>query len=326
MQFLELPKQPDQTRGCTNMTQLPKLRTGQLRQERGYIVPADGIEIPFGLLEGLEPGPCLLVTGGVHGSEFCSIEAASRLLRLDPNGIRGTLLVLPILNVRGFHTRSIAVMPEDGKNLNRAFPGRADGSVSERLANWLVSSVFPQVDAYLDLHGGDLCESLTPFTIFPENSEPSANLARAFGLPFMAAGKMVGQCIGGASAVGVPSIIAEVSGNGLWNEAGVTQLIHGVSRVMAHLGILKENAPRAEHIPQRVDYWGVKSPVDGFWYPAKKAGDTFVLNEVLGEIRNVFGEVMASVRAEKPGLVLYGLTSLSVNKGDSLFGIGTPLA
>jgi predicted deacylase len=307
------------------MTQLPKLRAGHLRKEQGYIKPVDGIEIPFRLIEGSEPGPCLLVTGGVHGSEFCSIEAASRLLKLDPDQIRGTLLVLPILNVRAFHARSIAVMPEDGKNLNRMFPGRADGSESERLANWLVSCVFPHVDAYLDLHGGDLCESLTPFTVFPETSEASLALARAFGLPIMAGASLSGSgtCIGGASALGVPSIIAEVSGNGLWNEASVALLINGVSRVMGHLGMLKEDAPQARQAPDRVVYWSLGAPVDGFWYPAKKASDAVAVNEVLGEIRDVFGEVLATIRSEKAGLVLYHLSSLSVNKGESLFGMGT---
>ena len=117
------------------MTDLPELRTGRAQREHGHIRPVHDIEIPFGIVEGAEPGPCLLVTAGVHGSEFCSIEAALRVMRMDPERIKGTLLVLPILNVQGFRRRSIYVMPEDGRNLNRMFPGRHDGSTSERLAH-----------------------------------------------------------------------------------------------------------------------------------------------------------------------------------------------
>src|SRR3954470_21905787 len=110
------------------MNALPALRTGQPRTTRGFVRPHPDLELPFGIIEGAQDGPCLLVTAGVHGSEFCSIEAALRLLKLPPEEIRGTLLVLPILNVQGFRKRSIYVVPEDGKNLNRVFPGHVDGT------------------------------------------------------------------------------------------------------------------------------------------------------------------------------------------------------
>ena len=165
------------------MIGLPELRAGRMRREQGFCHPVEGLELPFGLLEGPEPGPVLLVTAGVHGAEYCSIEAALRLLRIDPAILRGTLLVLPILNGGGFRARSIYVMPEDGRNLNRMFPGRPDGTASEKLAHWLVTAVYPRADAYLDLHGGDLSEALVPFSLFPSGSAASETLAGVFGLP-----------------------------------------------------------------------------------------------------------------------------------------------
>jgi predicted deacylase len=196
------------------MQTLPQLRTGRPRIEQGTVQPVENVRIPFGIIEGIEPGPCLLVTAGVHGSEYCSIEAAVRLLQMKPEQIRGTLVVLPILNIQGFHKRSIYVMPEDGKNLNRMFPGKPDGTVSERLAHWLVTSVYPQADAYLDLHGGDLDESLSPFTLFPSGCDKLRRLATAFGLPVAAGGE--GYTINAPRRIGVPSLLPEVSGNGLW--------------------------------------------------------------------------------------------------------------
>ena len=183
---------------------LPDLRTGHPRKEHGHIRPIPDVEIPFGLIRGAAPGPCLLVTAGVHGSEFCSIEAALRCLHFEPDRIRGTVLVLPILNVQGFSRRSIYVMPEDGKNLNRMFPGGADGTTSERLAHWLVGDVYPKVDAYLDLHGGDLDESLSPFSLFPQDSPASETLARVFGLPVAVAAGGEGYTINAAGRLGVP--------------------------------------------------------------------------------------------------------------------------
>ncbi len=308
------------------MNDLPEFRTGRPRREQGFCRPAEGLELPFGLVEGPEPGPCLLVTAGVHGSEYCSIETALRLLRRDPGGIRGTLLILPILNVQGFRQRSIYVMPQDCKNLNRMFPGRPDGSLSERLAHWLVTRVYPRVDAYLDLHGGDLDESLVPFSLFPSGSEASKTLARAFGLPIAVAAGGEGYTINAAGRLGIPSLLAEVGGNGLWDDAGVAQMSDGVERVMRHIGMItREVAPPPQDEPQFVTMWVPSAPLDGLWYPSKELSMPVEAGEPLGEIRDMFGNVLASIRSEKAGFVLYRLTSLAVNKGEALLGVGTPL-
>ncbi len=220
------------------MNALPAFRTGAPRVEQGYVQPLEGIDIPFTVIEGAMPGPVLLVTAGVHASEFCSIEAAVRLQQTRPEDIKGTLVILPILNLQGFRKRSIYIMPEDGKNLNRMFPGKPDGTLSERFANWLTSEVFPHADCYLDLHGGDLDESLMPFTIYPRHSEPSRALAIAFGLPIAIASEGKTHSISGASGLGIPSLLPEMSGNGLWGDDTVGELTAGIDRIMKHLGMI----------------------------------------------------------------------------------------
>lgn len=306
---------------------LPPLRAGKARAEHSYIRPVEGVEIPFVIIEGAELGPCLLVTAGVHGSEYCSIEAAIRLSKTKPAEIKGTLLILPILNVQGFRKRSIYVMPEDGKNLNRMFPGKPDGTTSERLAYWLTSTVYPQADAYMDLHGGDLDESLAPFTLFPNGCEKSKALATIFGTPLAIAAGGEGYTINAAYKVGVPSILPEVSGNGLWNEETVGEMMAGIWRVMHHLGMITVPVKPAPHaIPNFVTMWVPSAPADGLWYAAKEISESVAVGDVLGEIKDVFGTVLATIRSEKDGIVLYRLTSLSVNKGEALLGVGTPLA
>ena len=308
------------------MDALPILRTGHPRTEHGFIRPIDGVEIPFGIVEGDKPGPCLLVTAGVHAAEYCSIEAALRLLKRSPAGLAGTILVLPILNIAGFRRRSIYVMPEDGRNLNRMFPGKPDGSVSERLADWLVTKVYPQADAYLDLHGGDLNEALQPFSLFPSGSEASKALAIAFGLPVAVSAGGEGYTINAAGRLGVPSIIAEVGGNGVWDEAGVDQMTAGIDRVLHHLGMAAPSGRPLPAAPTRiVTMWVPAATVDGLWYPSKQLGDAVAAGDVLGEIRDVFGTVLETVKARDDGSLLYALSSLAVNRGEALLGTGTPL-
>ena len=357
------------------MLTLFPFRTGNARREQGTCTPVPGLDLPFTVIEGAEPGPTLLVTAGVHGSEFCSIEAALRLARLASEELRGTLVVLPLLNPGGFRARSVYVMPEDGKNLNRMFPGHPDGTLSEQLAHWLVTAVYPQVDAYLDLHGGDLDESLAPFSLYPRIGtaakrwrpatnlphaeeppraasrstqgpacfetpalrapqhdggwsvrEASKALAAVFGLPVAVEAGGEGYTINAAGQLGIPSVIAEVGGNGLWDEAGVAALTDGAFRIMRHLGMIDREVPPAPGpAPRFVSMWVPPAPVTGLWYPAVDIEETVAVGALLGEIRDVFGEVLARVRSERAGAILYRLTSLSVNAGEALLGVGSPL-
>jgi hypothetical protein len=305
---------------------LPPFRTGKMRIESGYVQPIDELSLPFSIIEGAVPGPCLLVTAGVHASEYCSIEAAVRLMKTDPEALKGTLVVLPILNAQGFRKRSIYVMPEDGKNLNRMFPGKPNGSTSERLAHWLVTELYPKVDAYVDLHGGDLDESLTPFTIYPGACDRSKELAEVFGLPVAIASTNHGNTVNAAARLGIPSILPEVSGNGLWDEDTVGVMMAGVERIMYHLGMVDSPVkPPPSTEPEHVTMWVPASPADGLWYPAKELMEPTSRGDVLGEIRDVFGSVLATVHSEKEGFIVYQLTSLAVNKGEALLGVGTPI-
>jgi len=247
-------------------------------------------------------------------------------MQTNPAEIKGTLLILPILNVEGFHKRSIYVMPQDGKNLNRMFPGKPDGTTGERLAHWLVTSVYPLADAYIDLHGGDLDEGLAPFTIFPAGCEKSQALAAVFGIPVAVAAGGSGYTIDAAHRLGIPSILPEVSGNGLWSEDTVSLLTDGIRRVMRTLGMVAGDVEEAPQKPlEVVTMWVPTASRTGLWYPRKELSEAVAKGDLLGEIRNVFGEVLASIHSEKDGFILYGLTSLSVNQGEALLGVGTPV-
>lgn len=304
------------------MPSLPPLRTGAPRRERGMIKVDAELELPFGIVEGAKDGPCLLVTAGIHGSEFCSIEAALRLLATDPSTLSGTLLVLPIVNLAAFWKRSIYVVPADGKNLNRVFPGRADGSASERLAHWLVGEAFPKADAYVDLHGGDLNEALIPFSLFREGDQRSEALARTFGLPIAVASSYEGFTIAAASMRGVPSIIAEVGGNGLWDDASVGELSQGLGRVMHSLGMIGQGPPAAG-ATSLMTLTFISSPRQGLWYPYQRIGAPVAVNQALGEIRSLAGERECTITSPAAGSVLFQMTSLSVNEGEALLGVTT---
>src|SRR5215510_11551598 len=145
--------------------------------------------IPITVFHGSQPGPTLALIAGNHGYEYTPIIALQRLgLRLDPSRMSGTLLLVHVANMPSFLKRTIYYSPVDGKNLNRVYPGKADGTVSERIAYQITKEVIERADYVLDIHCGDGNESLRPYSYWDvkaggkEVVEKSRQLALAFGL------------------------------------------------------------------------------------------------------------------------------------------------
>ena len=117
--------------------------------------------MPVTLVNGTHDGVTLLVTAGIHGGEYPGIEAAIRFAAgLEPIEVSGQVILMPLVSPEAFHARVQYVLPSDGKNVNRQFPGRALGTASERIAYTVVSEVARQTDAWIDLRGGDIHEAL----------------------------------------------------------------------------------------------------------------------------------------------------------------------
>jgi len=147
-----------------------------------------GIGVPVIELTGREDGPRLTVLAGVHGCEYAPMAAVRRWTReLAERDIRGSVLAVPVLNVPAFRGRSPFVTPDDGKNLNRCFPGDPAGTVSERLAHATFAQLITGSDAVVDVHAGDMVEALEPFTLYDAGpSEAGAlRLATAYGLGYV---------------------------------------------------------------------------------------------------------------------------------------------
>jgi predicted deacylase len=209
---------------------------------------------------GAKPGPVLFVNAGVHGGEYPAIEAVIRLGKtLDPKNISGTLILMPVLNLPAFRTRTPFVCPIDNVNPNRVFPGDPLGSYSEQMTHALVNEFVVHADAYIDLHGGDIPEALVPFVICRSEAgladfksrdvaARSKQIAMAFGLSYvLTVGKPVQPAKGlssyaAAAEKGIPAVLAEAGGVGQMHEDAVALLVHGVINVMRHLEMVESVA------------------------------------------------------------------------------------
>jgi predicted deacylase len=209
-------------------------------------------------ITGAKPGPVLFVNAGVHGGEYPAIEAVIRLSNtLDPKKIAGTVILMPVMNLPAFRTRTPFVCPIDNVNPNRVFPGHPTGSYSEQMTHALINDFVVHADAYIDLHGGDIPEALVPFVICRSEAgladskahdvaTRSKEMALAFDLPYvLTVSKPVqpskGQSSYAAAAEkGIPSILAEAGGVGQMQEDAVALLVNGVANVMRHLGMIDD--------------------------------------------------------------------------------------
>jgi predicted deacylase len=313
-----------------------ELRVGALTAARGQTT--SGIhslklqdrttDLPVFLVNGQTDGPTLVVTGGVHGAEYASIEAALRLGRtLDPAKLHGRVIIVPVVDMPAFKARSIYICPIDGKNPNRFFPGSPTGTAAEQLDDWLFQNVIRQGNYYVDLHGGDLNEALVPFTLFQKFGnekvdQASLEMAKVFGIRYLVSSEVKGSTTSAAAMAGIPGILAESGGQGVWREEHIAAHTNGLDRLMRHLGM--SDGPKPEPLPTQVmsQFAWLSSEHDGYYYSKVQVGEQVHKGQDLGHVADFTGKVLQPIPATIDGTVLFLVSSLAMNKGDPLLSIG----
>jgi len=308
---------------------------GSLRAEPGtkvtgfLDVPGAAIRMPVTVAQGAAPGPVLSITAGVHGGEYPGIEAAIRTAAaLDPAVLRGTVIVVHIVDVPAFQGRNIYICPLDGKNPNRVFPGNPAGTVSERLAHTLFTQVISRADFYVDLHGGDINEALVPFTIVAETGDSALDgkamaLAKVYGIPYVLRGRVGGSAHAAAAQRGIPAILPEAGGQGLLDEEALELHLRGVRNVMRHVKVVPGDPEPVEAATVLQAFHWVTSEHTGLFHPAVVPGDRVVEGQQVGETQDYFGRRLAEIRSPAKGIVLFTVTTPATNPGDPLFAVGS---
>jgi predicted deacylase len=296
-----------------------------------------GWDFPYVAVHGARPGQAVVITAGYHGSEYPSIDAVVRLgASLDPAVVSGQVLCLPVMNPTAFWGRMAYLTPVDGLNLNRVFPGKPLGSFSERVAYQSFARAIGRADAYVDLHGGDLPESLLPFSVWFASGERDVDarsraMAEAFGSPHVIAQSdaltpVIGQAFTVAAKRGIPSIIAEDGDAGMHQPEASDRLLFGLENVLRHLAVLPGGAhptPPARHFARSVSFF---SPVAGFFKATARLGDEIAAGQNLGRLTDFFGATLAEVTAPVAGKLLYLIVNPAIAKDGILGSIGVDRA
>lgn len=286
----------------------------------------EGRSVEMTVIRGCREGKQLVVTAGMHGCEYVGILAARQLARtLKPDQVAGTVVILPLLNEEGFLQGQKQIMPEDGENLNRCFPGDAAAGPTRRFAAAIEKRLYPDTDFLLDLHGGDIHEKLTPLVFYPaegKTAEAAETAAKRLSAAYRVASWASNGLYSRANALGIPALLLERGCRGQWSEEEVRETEEDVRSLMRHLGILDgedREGLNQQEIGQAAYH---EAEADGFWFPKRRAGEAVKQGEAVGELRRLDGSLIRKLTADADGAVLYHTVALGVKQGDPLTAVG----
>ncbi len=291
-----------------------------------------GFDVPVVEVTGSD-GPRLTVISGVHGCEYSSMAGVRKWLAgLGSLDLRGTVVVVPVLNLPAFEARSPFVIPEDGKNLNRYFPGDASGTLTERFAHDVFAKLIAGSDAVIDAHCGDQPEALEPFALYDAGAaqERALGLAQAYGLGYIirqepGPDRPIGGTLSSAVAeLGIPAITAEAGGCGIIEADKVAMHVRGLNRVLASLGMADTDEPPTVAEPVRLSQFiWLRSEHGGWWEPVVAAGESVAEGQLLGTLTSLDGvEERQRVVAPTAGLPIFITISPATEPGGLLLGLG----
>jgi len=304
-------------------------------KQRGFITvgetPMGPIQFPLVIISGTKPGPKLCITAGVHATEYPAIDALLRTItELDPATLAGTVIAVPVVNSMMFRTRSPFLSPIDGLNLNRTFPGSADGTISETLAHILLNEVVMQADFHIDCHGGDLPELLLPYCGYPmqgkrEVDEHGEAMARLYSPRIVALYRegsalppTKGSLVNEAARRGIPAILTESGCAGGLDPAHVEIHRNGTRNVMRYLKMIPGEPVIYGDRMVAKDQFVVSARRGGLLRLAIAVGDELKKGDLIAEVCDVFGETVEKITAPRDGIARIIWTPKAVNTGEPI--------
>jgi predicted deacylase len=309
----------------------------------GYLEVPAGVDpatnIPVVVVNGAKPGKVLALVSGAHGTEYTSIIAIERLIdALDPAQISGIVILVPLVNIASFEQKVPHVNPIDNKSMNRFYPGKADGTQTERASFLITKQIIDRCDYLIDYHGGDLDENLRPYAYWGPTGHDaqdriSKEMVLAFGLDHIiiwrerptdpAATRYLDNT---ASVHGKPSIVVEAGHAGTTETDDIALLVNGTLSTMRTLKLLPGDPHPIENpvwLDKIVDVLGEQL---GIFYPLVKRGAYVEAGMKLGYVTDFYGKIVAEPRAPVAGVILHVNALPTLRKGDNIANIGVVAA
>ena len=310
------------------------------RGERAYgalVVPAgsdSGTTIQVAVINGSRPGPVIAFISGAHGTEYTSIVALTKLIeRIDPNKLRGTVIIVPLLNVASFEQMVPHINPVDRKGMNAQYPGNLAGTQSERALAMVATQVVKPADVVVDLHGGDLDEDLRPYSYWMRSGNAAQDSASrkldvAFGLDMVIVSDVdvtnparTRSLSGYSLSLGKTTFVAEAGRSGLVTAEETAMLVNGSLNVLASLKMIDRVVPAAPKISWVGHDQRVRADSGGMFYATAARGSRVLKGAKIGYITDYVGRKTSDVLAPQSGVVSFIRGVPSLAKGSTIVTI-----
>jgi predicted deacylase len=295
----------------------------------------EGTTLPITIVHGSKAGPVLALVAGVHGQEYTPILALQNLrTSLDARTLTGTVVMVHVANMPSYLGRTIYYSPVDNKNLNRVFPGKADGTISERIAEVITREVIERATHVVDLHCGDGNESLRPYTYWITTGSPAVadagrQMALAFGMDHIVVDRerpteanASVYLSNTAITRGKPALTIESGGMAEIDTDDILRIERGIAGLMRYLK-MRPDGPDPVTRPVLIERSEVlRSSFTGIFYPLVRKGETVAEGTVIGRVTDFHGKVLEEIKAPFAGEVLYVVGTPAMNKGEPVGFIG----
>lgn len=301
------------------------IRPGETRQIEmpvAKLYTDTDICIPVHVMRSKKPGPVVFVSAAVHGDELNGIEIIRRLIQSKTLKITsGTLILVPMVNVYGVLNQS-RYMP-DRRDLNRSFPGSAQGSLAGRVADKFLAEIVRHCDYGIDLHTGAIHRSNLPQVRANLKDPETKSLAEVFGVPVLLNADLRDGSLRQAAVESDTRILLYEAGQALrFDELSIRAGVRGILNVITHLGLVRRKSRRKAVTPYIANNssW-VRANASGIVRNLKNLGDQVQKGAPLAEIGSPFGEVISIITANKSGIIIGKQNIPLVQEGEAMFHI-----
>lgn len=269
----------------------------------------------------------LLITAGLHSGEYPAIKATIDLANsLDPSKVNGNIIFIHCVNTSGFYQRSIDLIPEDSSNLNKNYPGDKNGSTGQKIADFFVSNLFPNIDFLVDMHSGGKFEALTPclfYQTLPDVTDMSFKIASFTNIPYLIPSTAKTGHYSFAGTLGIPAVLLERGFGGLSLPLDIADYKQDLLNILSGLSFI--DSPLQSSSIQK---FNVKNPFylesshQGLWFPSITPNQSVKKGQLLGVIQDFFGNTLVEYFAEFDAIIFYNTTDLSIRISDPLVAYG----
>ncbi len=296
----------------------------------GSLPDGTAVRLPVVLINGHYPGRTLYIQAVSDGDELNGLAVVHKVLSdLSPDTLYGRIIAVPLVNFHAFHTRQ-ALSPVDNRKMNRCFPGRRDGTSSERVADLLFRRAIQQADLCIDLHQGGVHPMIDEVRVRVAAKHPlhpaCMELARVFGIGHILDQKGPdGQLAQAAPDIGIPTIDPELGGTYGWDPQSIQKGVRGIHNVLKHYKFIHgvPDIPEQQRVVKR--FIPIISTEGGFIYYRAELSESLALLQPVADVCDVFGNVRETVRSPVEGIFWAKPTAPMVASGGIIGKVGTPI-